>query len=208
MKHINLKLTLLLFLLIRFYEAPAQYDLDRPSRLIGAEDGLPNYYTKGLVQDSYKFIWISSYDGLSRFDGNQMRTFFHEENDSLSIVHNSIMALAADPNNGEVWVGTSGGLSVYDPSLDQFRSYYNDPGDTTSLPTNFIQWVYVDRQSDVWISAESNILCRYNFKKNNFSRHYPKDYLRDSANPESEEIIRDVVQDVNNDSLLWINTNL
>lgn len=45
-----------------------QYNLNRPSLLIRAEDGLPNHYFRGLAMDANDFRWIGSYDGLARFN--------------------------------------------------------------------------------------------------------------------------------------------
>ncbi|MCB0575003.1 MAG: hypothetical protein KDC61_10620, partial [Saprospiraceae bacterium] len=82
----------LVFILVALVHesAVAQYDLENPSRIIRSEDGLPNHYMRGLVQDAYGFIWIGSYDGLSRFDGKRIEVFRHKPGDSLSLTQNSV----------------------------------------------------------------------------------------------------------------------
>jgi signal transduction histidine kinase len=44
-------------------------------RVIDASDGLPNNEVYGIFQDSKGFIWITTDDGLCRFDGHQFKSF-------------------------------------------------------------------------------------------------------------------------------------
>ena len=41
------------------------------TRVYTANDGLPDSYTHGIFQDKQKYLWIGSYTGLSRFDGQK-----------------------------------------------------------------------------------------------------------------------------------------
>lgn len=188
----------------------AQYDFDRPSRIIRAEDGLPNHYFRGLTIDGDGFVWIGSYDGLSRFDGQKIQNFFHIPDDSTSIAHSGVLDITTNPKDGKVWIGTYGGLSVYNAKTNQFCSYYHQSSDTTSLPNNFTNWVYADRQGVVWVSSRSDILCRYNPSKDAFTRFYPRPILEEQRGEESrnKERIITIEQDIYNDSILWIGTNL
>ncbi len=195
---------LLCSLLLAFIHEPAiaQYDLDHPSRVIRAEDGLPNHYLRGMVQDANGFIWIGSFDGLSRFDGQQIVVFRHQDGDSLSLTQNTVAALAADPNNGQVWVGTFNGLNVYRPETGHFHTYTHDDQDSTSLPSNYVSRIYVDRQSVTWIGSRSNTLCRLDDSQQKFIQYDPE-----PIEMEGPETIREIEQDRSNDALIWVGTN-
>ena len=39
------------------------------------EDGLSQSSVTGIVQDRYGFIWISTQDGINRYDGYSFKTF-------------------------------------------------------------------------------------------------------------------------------------
>ena len=179
----------------------AQYNLAQPSRVIRVEDGLPNHYMRGLVQDSYGFIWIGSFDGLSRFDGKKVEVFRHVDSDSLSLTQNGVISMAADPNNGQVWIGTFSGLNLFQPETGRFRNYLHNDQDSTSLPSNYISWLYVDRQSTLWIGSRSNTLCRLDANQNSFFQYQP-----DSIASEEAEVIQSIAQDALNDSLIWLGT--
>ena len=185
-----------------------KYDFNRPSLLIRAEDGLPNHYFRGLVMDAYGFIWAGSYDGLARFDGTQIKTFFHQADDSTSLAHSAIASLSVSRKDGKVWVGTYGGLSVFDPVSGKFRSYFHTASDSTSLHTNFIEWVYVDRQDDTWVASGSQILTRFEPETDAFVHYHPQPPEAGLNLQSPKERILAISQGVENDSLLWISTNL
>lgn len=197
-------LNCLLISLVTLMQVPAigQYDLDRPSRIIRAEDGLPNHYLRGMVQDAYGFIWIGSYDGLSRFDGKQIKVYRHIPGDSLSLTQNSVISMAADPNNGQVWIGTFDGLNGYQPASGRFRNYRHDDQDSTSLPSNYISRLHVDRQSVLWVGLRSNVLCRLSPDQSHFLQYEPEPV--EGSEPET---IQAIEQDGVNDSIIWLGTN-
>lgn len=201
-------LCLLLMLSFGFGSAFAQYDLERPSRIIDTNEGLPNYYIRGLLADSYGFMWVGSYDGLSRFDGKQIKVFRHQADDSTSLAHSGVVGMAADPNNGKVWVCTYNGLSVYQPESNNFKSYFHDEADSFSLPANFVSWVYADRQSELWLSTRSpaDFLCRFDPERESFDRYRPEKLPNNEAG--ANERIRAFTQDLSNDSILWIGSDL
>ncbi len=180
----------------------AQYDLDKPSRVVQIEDGLPNHYLRGMVQDAYGFVWIGSFDGLSKFDGKQIEVYRHKAGDSLSLTQNSIISLAADPNNGEVWIGTFSGLNLYQPSTGHFRTFIENDKDSTSLPSNYISWLYVDQQSTLWVGSRSNILCEYDKVYDKFIQYNPE-----PIELEDPERIAAIEQDKVNDDVIWLGTN-
>lgn len=59
----------------------------------GVEDGLPQSYISGIIQDADGFIWLSTMDGFCRFDGRKFRTFRYDPKDSTSLAANTINAL-------------------------------------------------------------------------------------------------------------------
>ncbi len=185
----------------------AQHDFDRPSKVIRAENGLPNHYLRGFDIDANGFAWIGSYEGLVRFDGHHLQTYQSKAEDTTSILSNTVASVAAHPHNGEVWVGTFKGLSVYDPRTNGFRNYQKSEVDSNSLLNNFINWVHVDRTGDSWVASGSDVLCLYDREKDSFKRFYPRTSL-DQQSGETKGSASDVIQtielDPHNDSLLWI----
>jgi signal transduction histidine kinase/DNA-binding response OmpR family regulator/ligand-binding sensor domain-containing protein len=76
------------------------------------KEGLSQHDVSSIIQDSEGFIWISTYDGLNRFDGYNVENFFHD-NTVSSLSSNRILSLFEDQKK-RIWIGTDGyGLNYY-----------------------------------------------------------------------------------------------
>ena len=49
------------------------------------EDGLSSNWVMAMFQDSYGFIWISTTNGLNRYDGYEIKQYLPKLNDTTSI---------------------------------------------------------------------------------------------------------------------------
>ena len=121
MKHIRLILTALLMI----FGAPGISA--QMARLYTSGSGLPNSQIYDIYQDSRGFIWISTENGLARFDGMDFNTFHFDRNNPNSIASDFVLAVIED-SCGTYWVGTSAGLQTFDPEYGSFSSIdLNDP---------------------------------------------------------------------------------
>lgn len=57
----------------------------RSFRNYTTSDGLPNNHIERIAQDRNGFLWIATWDGLSRFDGYEFRNYYHLPTDSTSL---------------------------------------------------------------------------------------------------------------------------
>src|SRR3990172_10034784 len=73
---------------------------------ISVPEGLSNSTVNYIFQDSNGFLWISTADGLNRYDGNNIKVFKNDPNDSTTIPTNDCYAIAED-SEGFIWVGFS-----------------------------------------------------------------------------------------------------
>jgi signal transduction histidine kinase/DNA-binding response OmpR family regulator/ligand-binding sensor domain-containing protein len=62
-------------------------------QVFGVEDGLPQSYISGITQDKDGFLWVSTLDGLSRYDGRKFKHFRHHQKDSTGLSGNAIYSL-------------------------------------------------------------------------------------------------------------------
>lgn len=70
-------------------------------------------------------------------------------------------------SEGFMWIGTSNGLDRFDGI--NFKSYYFDSKDSTSIPGVGVTNVVEDSQHNLWVMTTFG-LCVYDRKKDNFSR--------------------------------------
>ncbi len=94
---------------------------------LSSDDGLSQQDVECLIQDKAGLIWLASYDGLNRYDGNSITIFKHIPNDSNSISDNRIVALKEWSSRDEIWIGTDGGgLNCYDMKTEKFLHVFNE----------------------------------------------------------------------------------
>ena len=99
-------------------------------------DGLSQDDVNSIVQDSFGFIWIGTFDGLNRFDGLNVQSFHRETTNDKSLPDNRINALAED-NKKRLWIGTQAGLFAYYSLLDE-QFYRVKSPDNIGLITCFV----------------------------------------------------------------------
>ena len=77
------------------------------------EDGLPSNEIRDLEEDAYGYMWLSTSDGLVRFDGNRFETF--EAATSGGLISNRLRDLyytSHGARNGALWAHTEQGQIV------------------------------------------------------------------------------------------------
>ena len=90
------------------------------ARVYTAAEGLANSHIHDIFQDSKGFIWFSTENGLSRFDGIKFNTFNLDRSTSTSIASNTVRLVLED-SMGKLWVGTSAGLQIFDTEYSTFN---------------------------------------------------------------------------------------
>lgn len=78
-----------------------------------------------VFEDHAGDIWISTFNGLNRFDPLS-KTFTRYTTDQ-GLPSNIINAVREDENN-TIWISTNLGLSAYDPVNDKFKNYTTEDG--------------------------------------------------------------------------------
>lgn len=86
----------------------------------------------------------------------------YSTNEGLS--HSTVLSCCQD-SLGHLWFGTFDGLNRFDGN--RFTSYKHNPSDSTSIDSDLIRKVYVDKSGTVWIGTEKG-LSRYDHNKDAF----------------------------------------
>jgi ligand-binding sensor domain-containing protein len=82
-----------------------------PFRQYTVSDGLPQSQSSGIYQDSRGFFWISTRNGLSRFDGIEFINYYRKDGLPTNFINQVF-----EDTDGNVYALSSQGLSRYDGS--------------------------------------------------------------------------------------------
>jgi ligand-binding sensor domain-containing protein len=90
-----------------------QIHAQQPTRFrhITYRDGLIQSPIVTMLQDKDGYVWIGSWDGLSRYDGSNFKSFRPSDTSEDEISHNRINRLYED-REGRLWIGTGGGVII------------------------------------------------------------------------------------------------
>lgn len=115
--HVISKLTKALFL-VAFAASLMSNSSNEPpkvSKTFTVRDGLPQSFVSGLFQDEQGFLWVSSLNGLGRYDGRELLHFQHTSRNAKGISGNIIFQLFPI-NPHTIWI------CYQDGKIDQFNT--------------------------------------------------------------------------------------
>lgn len=97
----------------------AEYSLEQ----LDNTKGLSNSSINTIFQDSENLLWIGTWDGLNRYDGNSFEIFRPELNKKNSLSNQVILKIDED-STGKIWILTIHGINRYDKKTGVFQHYY------------------------------------------------------------------------------------
>ncbi|GAB3919931.1 ligand-binding sensor domain-containing protein [Larkinella terrae] len=125
-------------------------------RHIQEPQGLAANMVNCILQDRNGFLWIGTFDGLSRYDGRHFVTFKRRPPGQNGILHNAVHALCEAPD-GTIWMAVEGGISGYNPQTGQFRNITQAAGTDLGYCNNIV----CDRNGVIWFSSRLNGLFSF-----------------------------------------------
>ena len=113
-----------------------------------------------MAQDKHGNLWmLHSVDGLTRYDGENMRLFSPNLQDSNSISGGRLEKLHID-KNGIIWIGTfNSGIDRLDPVTEKFTHYRHNPNDPKSLRSDVVRAFVVKQQKAHWTNISRLHRC-------------------------------------------------
>jgi len=110
----------MLFFCIAVTPAYEAYAEDPIFNKLTTNNGLSHNTVYTITQDRKGFMWFGTREGLNRYDGNTIVTFYADPGDSTKLASNNITALEVG-SNGLLYIGTPQGLYIYSDSQGVFK---------------------------------------------------------------------------------------
>ncbi|MEN7549903.1 two-component regulator propeller domain-containing protein [Rapidithrix thailandica] len=81
--------------------------------------GLSHNHVYAISQDQQGYMWFGTPNGLNKFDGYTISTYYHSPNDSNSLSNNTVRNLLSVED--ELWIGTPSGITVYHTATESMK---------------------------------------------------------------------------------------
>lgn len=121
---------------------------------ITVNNGLSHSDVNAIVQDKDGFVWFGTYNGLCRYDGNNI-IIFRTDNSNLS--NNRILSLYVS-SDSLLYIGTeAGGLNIYDPETGNITVYKHRDGNNRTLAGDVVNNIFEDTDKNVWICTDNGV---------------------------------------------------
>jgi signal transduction histidine kinase len=121
---------------------------------LSVNNGLSQGVNNCIYRDSRGFVWISSFDGLNRFDGVSCISFRSTVSGSSGLKGTLFLNILEDKQSN-MWIGSNAGLNFYNRQLDQFQNFSikgrNNEG-------QFYSPFYIDDQNNIWLQSATDII--------------------------------------------------
>jgi PAS domain S-box-containing protein len=106
-----------------------------------------------MVQDNHGFLWLSTADGLRRYDGyGFMRVPDNKNPGSIGfIIAESLMK----DRSGRIWIGADDSLGLYDPATGSFKQYRSS--DRACGTVAIAHDISQDQDGLVWLATDDGI---------------------------------------------------
>lgn len=186
----------LLFIFISCSVLSAQYN---KFYHITSEDGLAQNTVTFVLQDYKGFLWFGSYGGLNRYDGNKIKQYRNDVNDSTTLTSNAIKWIHEDRNKN-LWIGCyNGGLHKYIRDKEEFISYPNPLDKEGAGNLDNILTIAEDSSGILWVGSEGG-LCSFDPKAGKYLKHY-YNFVDSPNNLNAREVFCSYTDSQNN---LWL----
>ncbi|MGQ1891895.1 hybrid sensor histidine kinase/response regulator transcription factor [Thermophagus sp. OGC60D27] len=145
-------------------------------------------------------LWVGTFYGVMRFDKkNEIGQWYFPGNASNDLSHGTINDIESD-QFGTIYIGTLGGLEIYDPAREGFVHFPAEGPEDFKLNNRFIRSLFSDEKGNVWVGTEKGGVNHFNLyqKPFYFINHDIKD-----QNSLSEGPVNSIYLD---DENLWVGT--
>ncbi|CAL1517536.1 two-component regulator propeller domain-containing protein [Chitinophaga sp. MM2321] len=106
-----------------------------------------------VLEDSRHQLWVGTLNGGLHVMDPATQKFRHV---NRNVTSQYVSALLED-KQGNIWVGTSDGLDVYDPKTAKFTHYSNQPSIAGSLSHNNTVCLFQDSRNRIWVGTREGL---------------------------------------------------
>jgi len=186
-----------------FYTSLGEENLYLNFHKVTLENGLTDdRYNNYIYQDSRGFVWISSIDGLNRYDGLQIKTYRFES----GMKGTNIQSNFFEDRSGNIWFTTYESINCYDAEKDSIINYIIKDEGGNEIHNDYKAFYLDSIKNQLWLRADERIYI-WNTIKHNQVGQLPEETDAYIFNVElsKDGLINKIVTSINEDTVRFIN---
>jgi signal transduction histidine kinase/ligand-binding sensor domain-containing protein len=162
-------------------------------------EGLSQNSVTCILQDYQGFIWIGTYGGLNRYDGNKIKQYVKDVNDFTTLATNAVKFIFEDSKKN-LWIGCyGGGLCKFIRDKEEFIHFPNNLDSLNVGNYENVLTISEDATGLLWIGSEGG-LSLFSPATGKYLKHYYK-FIQNADNVNVREVFSSYVDQQNN---LWL----
>ncbi len=142
-------------------------------------NGLASNIVNNVIQDKRGFMWLATWDGLQRFDGNKFLTFRNETGNPRSIPGNVVSRVYED-RRGNLWIMVNKRVGIFDKTDFSFTEIPLE-GNNDKDPLPVAELIEEDEKGNAMLYVLKKGLYTYDQAKKMFLLTHPFSLLNDNA---------------------------
>jgi len=124
---------------------------------ITINDGLPHNYIDGIYKDSQGFLWLSTHNGLSRYDGYSFVNY-NITSPTVRLRSNFINQVCEDRFN-RLWIASEAGLDLLNLKTNRLTSVDFSLFKSEDLSREPVYFIVCDKNGSIWLATQTNLYC-------------------------------------------------
>jgi ligand-binding sensor domain-containing protein len=123
---------------------------------IGSDKGLSEPTNHFVLKDSKGYVWISSVEGLNRYDGRRIKVYKANPNDTTALLDDNIQSPFFEDDKNDVWFTTVNGIHVYRRKHDNFDRFTIKTQNDLPNPVGYIA-LFLEQNRWLWVQVEGKL---------------------------------------------------
>jgi signal transduction histidine kinase/ligand-binding sensor domain-containing protein/DNA-binding response OmpR family regulator len=158
------------------------------SRSYTSADGLSSNIVKAICQDNEGYLWIGTKNGMNRYDGYDITSYFQTPTKEIS-QPNDITSIVK-MHNGLFWIGTFNGIVIFDPYQKKYFNSYNLY--KGAIPKSVVVGICETKNGDVYVATKKGLYL-YSHNECTTIKYFSNRYINAMNMVNNRYILMDIV---------------
>ena len=131
---------------------------------------LPSEQTWTATEAEDGKLYIGHVEGglsILSLNDKSVKHFVHDPQNPNSLPGNDVRCIYKD-TNGNIWIGTSKGLALFNANTETFTNFHNNPGNIHGALSSYIFSIKQLKDNKLWIATELNGIMILDLQQNQF----------------------------------------